>query len=83
MGVGERPEKHLVSMSLPHSRIILGSVPILYPALHALSKRGYPQLSVRRRRVRLSTRGGRSHYDIDPSDIPGRSTIPLLRVLDR
>ena len=58
MGVGERPENHLVSMSLPHSRIILGSVPILYPVLHALSKRGYPQLSVRRR-VRLSTRGGR------------------------
>ena len=40
MGVGERPEKHLVSMSLPHSRIILGSVPILCPALHALSKSG-------------------------------------------
>ena len=36
MGVGERPENHLVSMSLPHSRIILGSVPILCWALHAL-----------------------------------------------
>ena len=40
MGVGKRPEKHLVSMSLSHSRIILGSVPILCPALHALSKSG-------------------------------------------
>ena len=40
MGVGKRPEKHLVSMSCPHSRIILGSVPILCPALHALSESG-------------------------------------------
>ena len=40
MGVGERPENHLVSMSLPHSRIILGSVPILCWALHALSESG-------------------------------------------
>ena len=39
MGVGERPEKHLVSMSLPHSRNdLVGSLPTLCPPLHALSK---------------------------------------------
>ena len=41
MDVVERPEKHLVSMSLPHSRNdLVGSLPILCPPLHALSKSG-------------------------------------------
>ena len=40
VGVVERPENHLVSMSSPRRIILLGSLPTLCPSLYALSKSG-------------------------------------------